>query len=106
MLFEESDLLWIFDRRNVSQNLQKVRLGVTKRAFGRFFGAGSAGRAAVVGGFWSLTRTDESLQALFARSSHTLCPQRGAADLNAPSGVSTAAPYFVARRLQLIAFCK
>ena len=35
-----------------------------------------------------------------------LC-ETGAADLNAPSGASTAAPYFVSRRLvRLIAFCK
>ena len=55
-------------------------------------GAGSAGRAAVVRGFWSLTRTDESQVV-----SHAFAP-KGAADLNAPSGASTAAPYFVDRR--------
>ena len=33
-------------------------------------------------------------------------PPKGAADPNAPSGASTAAPYFGARRsLQLVAFC-
>ena len=54
------------------------------------------------GCFWSLTGTGKSLTMRPERPA----PRRGAADPNAPSGASTAAPVFEdGRLLQLIAFC-
>ena len=61
MLFEESDFRWIFDRRKVGQKFENWRLGAAKGESPGNFGEGSAGRAAAVGGFWSLTGTDKNL---------------------------------------------
>ena len=72
----------------------------------RCFGEGSAGRA----GCLELKISADNCKNLarFPSGSCTLVPGKpGTADPNAPSGASTAAPYFVARRLlQLIAFCE
>ena len=63
---------------------------------------GFAGRAGSVRGFGVCRFLTQGLTRL-----GTPLRETGAADPNAPSGASTAAPYFGARRLlQLLAFCK
>ena len=59
-----------------------------------------------VGGQGGVGKRLWSQQNPISRFNTPSAPQAGAADPNAPSGASTAAPVFVARRLvQLLAFC-
>ena len=72
-VFEESDFLWVFDRRKVGLKSTRLVAWGGHGANARRFEEGSAAEAVASRGFWSLTGTGRSLQ----KASRTPCSPQG-----------------------------
>ena len=109
-LLEGSDFSWNFDRQKVCVKFAKIATwgGQWRKLMQIVVGVGGGGLARR--GFWSLRIRRSAEYGVWFDT--PFYPQRGAADLNAPCGASTAAPslcrsaFWCVRLLQLLALCK